>query len=158
MSEFTQRTVVIQDMQALWGLVRGAAADIPFPIQSEAEQERALSEIMACCASNESRVALDANGVVIGALLARRDQLDWGLFNGGAVNIAAIVVAAEYRDKGVGKALLEALIGAGGTLYINVKPTETQGLAAIVKELGFASPGEGAPSDLYKFEPPAKAA
>ena len=51
MAEVTQRAASLGDLKDLWGLMRQVAADIPFDLKSEAEQESLLSELMACCTS-----------------------------------------------------------------------------------------------------------
>ena len=81
MADLAHRNASLDDMKDLWALMRQTAADIPCSIESESDQERALTEIMKCCTAEFSPVVLDAKRNVVGALLARRDELDWGLRN-----------------------------------------------------------------------------
>jgi len=46
-------------LKDIWGLLRQTANDIPFDLESEADQENVLTEIMACCTSGLSPIVLD---------------------------------------------------------------------------------------------------
>jgi len=158
MSNFVHRNAQLEDMPAIWALVKQTAADIPVAVDTSADQERALSEIMACCAAELSPVAIDDDKNLVAVVLAKRDLLDWGLFNGGAINVSAIAVAPANRDQGLVKELLEKLIARGAPLYVNVRTGETQGVNAELKSLGFVAAASDAQGELYKWEPQAKAA
>lgn len=136
--------------------MRQTAADIPCSIESESDQERALTEIMKCCTAELSPVVFDANRNVVGALLARRDELDWGLRNAETINVSMATVSASHRAQGVFKMLIEAILKRNAPVCVEVKAGEAQGLAAELKGCGFslAKAEEGA--ELYKWEPAAE--
>lgn len=153
MADLAHRNASLDDMKDLWALMRQTAADIPCSIESESDQERALTEIMKCCTAEFSPVVLDAKRNVVGALLARRDEFDWGLRNAEKINVSMATVSESYREHGVFKVLIDAILTRNAPVCIEVKAGEAQGLAAALEGSGFslAETKEGA--NLYKWEP-----
>jgi ribosomal protein S18 acetylase RimI-like enzyme len=155
MAELTQRTASLGDLRDIWGLLRQVAADIPVDLQSEAAQENILSELMACCTSGLSPVAVDENKVIAGALLARRDDFEWGLRNSDAIHISYAAIAPGHRDQGVFASLVSEIQRRKASVFASVKSGNRLGLADELKKLGFehectAASGWG---DLYKWTP-----
>ncbi len=159
LSEFTHRNASLRDMGALWALVRHAASDIPCSIESESDQERALTEIMKCCTAELSLVALDADRNLVGAVLARRDELDWGLRDKVTINVSLAAVSAACRDENLFKTLIDELRKRNAPIYIVAKPGEAQGLGDALKGSGFSLVQSDECGELFKWEPaPAVAA
>ena len=157
MGEVKQRAASIADLKNVWGLVRENAGDIPFDVESEAAQENVLSELMACCTSGLSPIALAEDKSVVGALMARRDDFEWGMRNANVIHVAYAAVAPDQRDKGVLKSLFAAVQEQRVPVFVSVKSGEKLGLADELKSLGFAheSTAESGWGDLYKWQPPA---
>jgi hypothetical protein len=156
-SDLAHRTASLSDMKEIWSLLRQAAADIPLPVESDADQERALTEIMECVTSELSPVVVEGKQIV-GVLLAKRDLLDWGLSNVWTINVAAAAVSASHRDRGAFKILFDQLIKSNAPVYVGVKSGDGQGLTDQLKSSGFSVVNVGAQGDVYKWEPPAPAA
>lgn len=156
-AELEHRNASLDDMKDLWALMRQTAADIPCPIESDSDQERALTEIMKCCTAEFSPVVLDGKRNVVGALLARRDELDWGLRNVETINVSLAAVSASHRGNGVFKSLIEAILKRNAPVYIEVKAGDAQGLAAELKGCGFSLTKTDDGAELYKWEPAAEA-
>jgi hypothetical protein len=78
MAELMERAASLGDFKDIWGLMGRVAAEVPFDFDSEAEQESILSELMACCISGLSPIVVGEDKSIIGALLVRRDDFDWG--------------------------------------------------------------------------------
>jgi hypothetical protein len=159
MAEFTRRLASLNDLQEIWRLLRDIASDVPFDAKSAAAQESMLSEVMACCTSGLSPVAIDQGGGIAGALLVRRDDFEWGLRNSGAVHISGAAIARDSRDQNVLSALLTDLQARKAAIFASVKGGEQLGLADGLKEAGFehecaAASGWG---DLYQWRPAADA-
>jgi len=66
MADLKQRAAELNDLKGIWGLLRQTANDIPFDLESEANQENILTELMACCTSGLSPILLDENKAIIG--------------------------------------------------------------------------------------------
>jgi len=49
MADLKHRAAELADLKDIWGLLRQTANDIPFDLESEADRENVLTEIMACC-------------------------------------------------------------------------------------------------------------
>lgn len=156
-AELEHRNASLDDMKDLWALMRQTAADIPCPIESDSDQERALTEIMKCCTAEFSPVVLDGKRNVVGALLARRDELDWGLRNVETINVSLAAVSASHRGNGVFKSLIEAILKRNAPVYIEVKAGDAQGLATELKGCGFSLTKTDDGAELYKWEPAAEA-
>lgn len=155
MTEVTQRAASLGDLKDIWGLVKNVAGDIPFDPGNEAAQESILSELMACCTSGLSPVAMGEDKAIVGALLVRRDDFEWGFRNGNAVHVSYAAVAPSHRDKGVLGALVAEIQGRKVPVFVSVKSGNQSGLADELKKLGFAhecaaTSGWG---DLYKWQP-----
>jgi ribosomal protein S18 acetylase RimI-like enzyme len=154
MVELAQRAASLGDLKDIWGLMGRVAADVPFDFKNEAEQESVLSELMACCISGLSPIAIGADKSVVGALLVRRDDFEWGLRNSNAVHLAYAAIAPEHRDNGVLQALVSELQSRKVPVFASVK-AGNQSLADALQKLGFAHECTAASGwgDLYKWQP-----
>jgi len=157
MVELMQRPASLGDLKGTWGLMKQVATDIPVELGSEAAQESVLSELMACCTSGLSPVALGEDKAIIGAVLVRRDDFQWGFRNGGAVHISYAAVAPNYRDQGVLRALVSEVQQRKVPIDARVKGGNQFGLGDELKALGFAHETAAADGwgDLYKWQPTA---
>jgi len=154
-TELTQRAASLGDLRDIWGLLREVATSIPVDLANEATQENVLSELMACCTSGLSPIALDKEKGVVGALLARRDDFEWCFKNSDAIHISYAAIAPSHRDQGVFAALVSEIQGRKAPVFASVKSGNEFGLADELKKLGFehectAASGWG---DLYKWLP-----
>lgn len=159
MAELTQRMASLADVQGIWGLLRQVSADVPFDVASEREQESMLSELMACCTSGLSPIAVDNEKGIVGALLARRDDLEWGLRNNPAIHVAYAAMQPGFRGTDLFARLLGEVKEQKVPVFASVKAGEQQGFAAALGEQGFtheitALSGWG---DLYQWTPAAAA-
>jgi hypothetical protein len=155
-ADFAHRIASLDDMGELWALLRRTAADIPCSIEDQSAQERALTEIMKCCTAEFSPLVLDDKRNVVGALLARRDELDWGLSNKESINVSLAAVSSSHRDRGVLKLLIEQIVKRNAPIFIEVKAGDAQGLATELKGCGFSLAKAETDAELYKWEPPAQ--
>ncbi len=155
MVELTQRAASLSDFKDIWGLMGRVAADVPFDFNSEAEQESVLSELMACCISGLSPIAIGEDKSVVGALLVRRDDFEWGLRNSKAVHVAYAAIAPDHRDNGVLQALVSEIQSRNVPVFASVKAGNQVGLADALQKLGFAHECMAANGwgDLYKWQP-----
>ncbi len=155
MADVTQRAASLGDVEGIWGLMRQVAAAVPFALEDEADQERVLSELMACCTSGLSPIAVGADQTVVGALLVRRDDFDWCLRNGETVHVAYAAVAPDHRYGGVLRALVADVQTRKVPVLASVRSGNTLGLADDLAALGFA-PAETLEKgwgDLFLWQP-----
>ena len=160
MAELVQRTAEITDLKDIWNLIREVAADVPFDLANERAQQSILSELMCCCTSGISVVAVGPDKAIVGAVMARRDDLEWGVGNKNVAHIIYAAVAPSAKGNGVLKGLVSGVQEGKVPVYASVKSGELLGLADQLKELGFAhecTAGNGW-GDLYRWQPPANGA
>lgn len=155
MAELTQRAATLTDMKDIWGMLRQTAASIPLNLESEAAQENILTELMACCTSGLSPVAVGKDKEIVGALLVRRDDFEWGFRNGGAVHVSYAAIAPGHREQGVLRGLVEEVQGRKVPVFASVKSGNQIGLAEELEKLGFAHECTAASGwgDLYRWQP-----
>jgi ribosomal protein S18 acetylase RimI-like enzyme len=155
MAELTRRAASLSDLKDIWGLMRQAAADIPFDLGSEAAQENILTEVMACCTSGLSPIAVSDNKEIIGALLVRRDDFEWGFRNSDAVHVAYAAIAPCRQDHGILRALVAKIQERKVPVFASVKSGNQSGLADELGKLGFTyeCAAESGWGDLYKWQP-----
>lgn len=157
MVEVTQRAASLRDLKDIWSLMRRVAADIPFDRDSETAQENMLTELMACCTSGLSPVAVGEDKAIIGALLVRRDDFEWGFRNGDAVHVSYAAIEPGHRDQGLLRALIAGVQERKTPVFASVKDGNTLGLADELEALGFAREctAVGGWGELYKWQPTA---
>jgi hypothetical protein len=155
MAEFVHRAASLADLKDIWGLIRQVAADVPFDLANEAEQQSILTELMACCTAGLSPIVVSNDKAIIGALLVRRDDFEWGFRNSNAVHVSYAAVAPGHRDQGVLKGLIAEIQDRKVPIYASVKRGNQLGLAEQLKELGFAHECAAASGwgELYKWQP-----
>ena len=155
MADLKHRAAELADLKDIWGLLRQTANDIPFDLESEADQENVLTEIMACCTSGLSPIVLDENKAIVGALLVRRDDFDWGFRNGDTVRVSYAAIAPTHRDQGVLASMLTEIQGRKVPVLASVKNGNHLGLADELKKLGFdlECTAASAWGDIYKWQP-----
>ncbi len=158
MGETTQRSASLSDLKDVWGLVRQVAADIPFDLDSEAGQESMLSEIMACCTSGLSPVAVGEDKAIVGALLARRDDFEWGFRNANVIHVSYAAIAPG--GSGVLESLVSKMKDSKVPIFVSVKSGNKIGLSDELTKLGFEHEckAESGWGDLYKWQPAANGA
>lgn len=154
MAQMTQRTASLGDLRAIWGLMRQVARDIPFDVENEAGQENMLTEVMMCCTSGLSPVAIGEDKAVVGALLVRRDDFDWGFRNGDAVRIACAAIAPGYRGQGLLQSLVAEVQDRKVPIFVSIKNGDLFGLAGELEKLGFVREraAENGRGELYKWQ------
>jgi hypothetical protein len=160
MAQLVQRTAELTDLKNIWNLLREVAAEVPFDLADEKAQQSILSELVRCCTSGISLVAVGPDKAIVGAVLARRDDLEWGMANKNVPHIIYAAVAPAAKGNGVLKGLVSGVQGGNFPIYASVKSGEQIGLASQLKELGFAleCTAVNGWGDLYRWQPPALAA
>lgn len=156
MSDLAQRSASLSDMKEIWVLMRESAAELPFDVGNEAEQERVLTEVMECCTAEMSPLVVDSKQTVVGALLAKRDQFDWGFRNKKTISVSLAAVAASHRDQGVLKMLIEEICKHDAPVYVGVKTGDGNGLAVQLMGSGFSLEETSESGEHYKWEPSAQ--
>jgi hypothetical protein len=157
MAELVQRTAELTDLKNIWNLMREVAAEVPFDLADEKAQQSVLSELVRCCTSGISLVAVGPDKAIVGAVMARRDDLEWGIANANVPHIIYAAVAPAAKGNGVLKGLVTGVQGGKVPVYASVANGEQVGLADQLKELGFAHECTAANGwgDLYRWQPPA---
>jgi hypothetical protein len=155
MTELTRRTASLEDLKDIWELLRVTAAEIPFNVRDEAAQESMLTEAMACCIAGLSPIALNKEKAVVGALLVRRDDFEWGFRNKEALHIAYAVVAGDCLDGDILSELVTDVQGRKTEILASIKSGNQLGLTETFGKLGFTREcsAENGWGELFKWQP-----
>jgi hypothetical protein len=95
----------------------------------------------------------------VGAVLVRRDTLEWGLHNGEAVHIAYAAVAPEQHGTDLLETLITKVQERNVPVIASVKSGNQSGLAEALGRLGFVQQDTppGAWGALYVWHPAPRA-
>ena len=98
---------------------------------------------------------LDENKAIVGALLVRRDDFDWGFRNGDTVHVSYAAIAPTHRDQGVLASMLTEIQRRKVPVLASVKNGNHLGFADELEKLGFDLECTAASDwgDLYKWQP-----
>jgi hypothetical protein len=115
-----------------------------------------LSEIMVGCSSELSPVAVGKDKAILGAVLAHRDENEWGLWNGNVIHVTHAAIDPSQKDQGLLPALFADLQAKKLPIHVSVKAGNTA-FADEIKKLGFEVAVTAAGGELYVWDPPAAA-
>jgi hypothetical protein len=155
MTELTHRAASLRDLKEIWELFRQTALDVPFNPGEQAGREKLLTEIMCCCTAGLAPIALAQGKSIIGALLVRRDDFQWGCRNSGALHISYAAIAAGHRDQNVLATLIAKIQERKVPVFASVKTGDQLGFVAALTRAGFVYECTAADDwgELYKWQP-----
>jgi hypothetical protein len=90
--KFYYRNATSDDADEIFGLIRGRPRN-PGVARSTGDQQAMRHIIVMCCDSDESRVSVDADGKLVGFVLAKPDRLERFLHENNALHLSYIGVS-----------------------------------------------------------------
>jgi hypothetical protein len=127
------RQMVFDDDSYVYELLKEAALEIPFSLNTKVEQDKLIATIIQGRKSGKSWVATDANGNVVGCVLARPHVYEAK----SAVYIYYIAVLKASRRRGAFFGLMENVKAKGVPLVANVLNGNLSSMVDILVKNGF---------------------
>jgi hypothetical protein len=97
------------DETDILAILEEVAPEIPVLLDTPERQDAIRGIIVECCKSGESWVAVDADGTVVGFVLAKPDVLERFYHKNNAVSLRYIGVNGDSRRRGIFAALMGGL-------------------------------------------------
>jgi Acetyltransferase (GNAT) family len=145
---FTYRKATLDDAGGISTIFEEVAPEIPVSVGTEDEQRRAVIVIGECIGTNESWVAVDADGTIVGFVLARLlPHKGPGLF------LEYIGVGLNSRKCGVFTSLVAELKRKNVPLNATVLSGNQSGMANILVKKGFTKEETGAEETKLRWNP-----
>jgi len=139
----------IKEAEGVWIVFEEVASEIPVPLTAEDKQNRALIIIGECINSNESWVAVDAAGTIVGFALARRDPHELT-----ALALEYIGVSKNSRGHEISPALVDKLKAKGVPLTAAVLHANQSGMVNRLVDMGFTKGLADAKQTKLRWDPP----
>ncbi len=134
------------DILAVLGEV---TAEIPVRLDGEERQQKIRTEIRQCHQTKRSLVAVDADGKVVGFVLARPDAHE----GKAAIYLPYVGVRTASRRRGIFSTLVEKLKANGVPLIANVLHDNGSGMGDILVRSGFTKVDWNAKQTKFLWSP-----
>jgi hypothetical protein len=134
-------------------VLQEVAPEIPLSLDTLEHQEAMQSIIAECCASGESLVAVDADGTVVGFVLANADRLERFFHKNQALSLRYIGVSKNWRQQGIFAGLVEKSMGKGVPLTASVLNTNQSAMADRLLKLGYEKVESDAKETRLRWTP-----
>jgi hypothetical protein len=141
------------DAVGILTVLQEVAPEIPLSLDTSEHQEAMQPIIAECCASGESLVAVDADGTVVGFVLAKPDRLERFFHKNQALSLRYIGVSKNWRQQGVFAGLMEKSIGKGMPLTASVLHTNQSAMADRLVNLGYQKVASDAEETRLRWAP-----
>jgi hypothetical protein len=148
-STVSYRVATRDDETDVLAVLEDVAPEIPVRLDGPERQERIQTIIQQCHRSGKSWVAVDANGKVIGFLLARPDARE----GRAAISVQYVGVTVGSRRRGVFSTLIEKLKANGVPLIATVLHNNQSSMADRLVKNGFAKTESNAKQTQFLWSP-----
>jgi hypothetical protein len=125
------------DVQDIFAILQEVAPEIPLSLDTPESEEVMQCIIAECCASGESWVAVDADGMIVGLALAKPDRLERFLHENEALYLRYVGVSGSRRRHGIFRELMEKLMAKKVPLTATVLHGNRCGMADRLSKIGF---------------------
>jgi N-acetylglutamate synthase-like GNAT family acetyltransferase len=136
---FEYRVANRNDETDILAVLEQVAAEIPVLLDTPERQDAIRGIIIECRKSGESWVAVDADGTVVGFVLARAD-----IHEPQAISLRYIGVSGNSRRHGIFAALMEKMKAKGVPLTASVLHNNQSAMADRLVKIGFTKVGSDA--------------
>jgi hypothetical protein len=125
------------DGDGILTVLREVALEIPVSLDAPEHDEIIRIIIAECCQSGQSWVAVDANGTVVGFVLAKPDRLERFLHRNEALSLRYVAVSKARRQEGIFGTLMGKLMAKGVPLTATVLHTNRCNMSDRLLKFGF---------------------
>jgi hypothetical protein len=141
------------DATGILAVLQEVAPEIPVLLDTPERLEIIRSIIAECCDSGESWVAVDAEGTVVGFVLAKPDRFERFQHNNKALSLRYIGVNRISRQRGIFAALIGKLKAKGEPLTASVLHTNQSAMADRLVKIGFTKVGPDTKETQLRWSP-----
>ena len=134
----TLRAAGNDDHTDILAVIEEVAAEIPVSLDTEVKKEAMKTIIVECCASGDSMVVEDENGVVVGFVLAKPDKMERFHHNNDAISLRYIGVGNGARRRGIFANLMAAYLARNVPITASVLAENKGEMLRRLTGLGFA--------------------
>jgi hypothetical protein len=149
---FEYRIATNNDEAGILTVLTEVAPEIPVELDGPERQAKIWTEIVQCCKSGKSLVAVEADGKVVGFILARPDAYE----NKAAIQMPYGGVTAAFRCRKIFSALVEKLKANGVPLIAHVLHDNKSDMENTLMKRGFTEIDYNAKQKKYLWLPAAK--
>jgi len=146
------RLTVSTDVDGILAVLEEVAPDIPVHLTPKA-REIIRSRIGQCCSTEQSCVAVDHAGRVVGFLLGEPDKKERLHHDNQALHLPYSGVTKTWRMQGVFHKLMEQVMSRKVALTATVKRSNRGGMAARLMKIGFAKISSNGQDDQFRWQP-----
>jgi N-acetylglutamate synthase-like GNAT family acetyltransferase len=132
----------------MYAVIEEVAPEIPVSLDTEANQEIICDIIRECHGSGKSWVAIDANGEVVGCVLARPD-----IHEPSAISLRYVGVKKASRCQGIFATFIEKLKANGVPLTASVLVKNTSAMGYRFLKAGFIEVKSDDKETLFRWSP-----
>jgi N-acetylglutamate synthase-like GNAT family acetyltransferase len=125
------------DSAGILTVLQEVASEIPVSLDGPERQNIIQNIIAECCDSNESWIAVNADGTVVGFVLAKPDRLERFEHENQALSLRYIGVNRTSRQRGIFAALMKKLTAKGVPLTASVLHTNHSAMVDRLVKIGF---------------------
>jgi hypothetical protein len=136
-NSFEFRAADGNDATGILTVLQEVAPEVPLTIDTLEHQEAIQAIIAECCDSGDSRLAVDADGTVVGFVLAKPDRLERFLHRNQALSSRYIGVSKICRRCGIFAALMDEMTNKGAPLTASVLHANRSAMADRLVKLGY---------------------
>jgi hypothetical protein len=150
---FEYRVAHGEDAVGILPVLQEVAPEIPVLLDTPERQETIQAIIAECCAGNESLVAVDAGGAIVGFVLAKPDRLERFLRKNKALSLRYIGVKGDCRQRGIFAALMEKLMAKGVPLTASVLHSNHSAMEDRLVKIGYTKVESDAKETRFRWDP-----
>ena len=147
------RLAVSNDAKGIFVVLEEVAPEIPLQLDTSKAREIIFSRVVQCCSSEESCVAVDHAGRIIGFLLAEADKIERFHHDNKALHLPYGGVTKSLRKQGAFHKLVEKVMSRQVPLTATVKRANPCGMAARLIKIGFTKISGNDQEDQFRWQP-----
>jgi len=146
------RPALSTDADGILAVLEEVAPEIPLPLTAQA-REIIRARVVKCCSSEQSCVAVDHAGGVVGFLLAEPDQKERLHHDHQALHLPYSGVTKTWRKQRVFHKLMEQVMRRKVALTATVRRSNRCGMAARLTKLCFTKISRDGQDDQFRWQP-----
>lgn len=147
------RFAVSSDAEEIFVVLEEVAPEIPLQLDTLKAREIVFNRLVQCCSGEESYVAVDRAGRVVGFLLAEPDNMERFHHDNQALHLPYGGVFKSMRKQGVFHKLVEKAMSRQVPLTATVKRANRCGMGARLMKIGFTKISCNNQEDQFRLQP-----